>query len=95
MVCLPRMETQQIVILFWSLLNIPFDFISSIFNANSYYDDIRQLLGMSYEQTRNEIERTFGSVPGFMNGMPNDVLVQMWPIMKTYTFGQTKNSCKI
>ncbi len=49
---------------------------------------------MSYEQTRNDMEKTFGSVPGFMNGMPNDVLVQMWPIMKTYTFGQTKIPAK-
>jgi AhpD family alkylhydroperoxidase len=45
---------------------------------------------MSYEQTRNEIEKTFGLIPGFMNGVPQDVLVQMWPIMKTYIFGQTR-----
>jgi AhpD family alkylhydroperoxidase len=49
---------------------------------------------MSYEQIRTEIEKTFGSFPGFMNGMPKDVLVQMWPIMKTYTFGQTKIPAK-
>jgi AhpD family alkylhydroperoxidase len=45
---------------------------------------------MSYEQTRNEIEKTFGLIPGFINGVPQDVLVQMWPIMKTYIFGQTR-----
>jgi AhpD family alkylhydroperoxidase len=44
----------------------------------------------TYEQTRKEIETTFGSVPGFLNGVPQDVLVQMWPMMKTYIFGQSK-----
>jgi AhpD family alkylhydroperoxidase len=49
---------------------------------------------MSYEQTRNEIEKTFGLIPGFMNGVPQDVLVQMWPVMKTYIFGQTRIPAK-
>ncbi|MCI0557003.1 MAG: carboxymuconolactone decarboxylase family protein [Nitrososphaera sp.] len=45
---------------------------------------------MNYQETRSEIERTFGSVPGFFNGVPQDVLVQMWPVMKTYILGQSK-----
>jgi AhpD family alkylhydroperoxidase len=45
---------------------------------------------MSYEQTKSEMENTFGFFPGFFNGVPQDVLVQMWPIMKTYLFGQSK-----
>lgn len=49
---------------------------------------------LTYDQTRQEIEKTFGSVPGFLNGVPQDVLVQMWPIMKTYMFGQSKIPAK-
>lgn len=49
---------------------------------------------MSYEEIRKEIEGTFGTIPGFFNGIPQDVLVQMWPVMKTYIFGQTKIPAK-
>jgi AhpD family alkylhydroperoxidase len=49
---------------------------------------------MSYEETRSEIEKTFGLIPGFINGVPQDVLVQMWPVMKTYIFGQTRIPAK-
>jgi len=45
---------------------------------------------MSYEQTKNEMEKTFGFFPGFFTGVPQDVLVQMWPIMKTYMLGESK-----
>ncbi len=44
---------------------------------------------MSYDQTRNEIEQMFGSFPGFYSAVPQDVMVQMWPIMKKYIFGQS------
>jgi len=44
---------------------------------------------MSYESTKSEMEKTFGSLPGFFNGVPPDVLVQMWPIMKKYMLGQS------
>ena len=44
---------------------------------------------MSYDQTRREMEQTFGSFPGFFQGVPNDVMVQMWPVMKKYIFGQS------
>lgn len=44
----------------------------------------------SYEQTRTEIQKTFGSIPGFMAAVPQDVLVQMWPIMKHYMMGESK-----
>src|SRR5262249_14988941 len=49
---------------------------------------------MNYQETRNEIESTFGSMPGFFSGVPQDVLVQMWPIMKTYMLGQSKIPAK-
>jgi len=45
---------------------------------------------MSYTQTTKDIEATIGSLPGFMKeGLPQDVLVQMWPIMKKYVLGQS------
>ena len=44
---------------------------------------------MSYDQTRKDMEQTFGSFPGFFQGLPNDVMVQMWPVMKKYIFGQS------
>lgn len=44
---------------------------------------------MSYDQTRAEMEKTFGSFPGFFQGVPKDIMVQMWPIMKKYIFGQS------
>lgn len=44
----------------------------------------------SYDQTLKDIETSFGSVPGFLKGVPQDVLVQMWPVMKTYILGQTR-----
>ena len=44
---------------------------------------------MSFDQTQQEMENTFGSFPGFFNGVPQDVMVQMWPIMKKYIFGQS------
>jgi AhpD family alkylhydroperoxidase len=49
---------------------------------------------MDYQETRNDVERTFGSIPGFFGGVPQDVLVQMWPVMKTYIFGQTRIPAK-
>lgn len=44
----------------------------------------------SYDQAIKDIETSFGSVPGFVKGVPQDVLVQMWPLMKTYILGQSK-----
>ena len=41
------------------------------------------------DQTRKDIEQTMGSFPDFFNTVPQDVLVQMWPIMKKYELGQS------
>ena len=49
---------------------------------------------MNYQETISDMQQTFGSVPGFFGGVPQDVLVQMWPVMKTYIFGQTKIPAK-
>ena len=45
---------------------------------------------MSYQETVNDIEKEFGSFPGFLRGVPQDVLMHMWPIMKRYILGESK-----
>jgi len=45
---------------------------------------------MSYQETVSEIEKEFGIVPGFLKGVPQDVLVQMWPVMKRYMINESK-----
>ena len=49
---------------------------------------------MDYQETRDDIEKTFGSVPGFFDVVPHDLLVQMWPAVKTYFTGQTEIPAK-
>jgi AhpD family alkylhydroperoxidase len=49
---------------------------------------------VDYQETRNDIEKTLGSVPGFFDEVPRDLLVQMWPAIKTYVLGQTKIPAK-
>jgi AhpD family alkylhydroperoxidase len=44
----------------------------------------------SYQETVNDIEKELGRVPGFFNGVPQDVLTQMWPIFKRYILGESK-----
>jgi AhpD family alkylhydroperoxidase len=45
---------------------------------------------MSYQETVIDIENTLGSFPGFFKGVPQDVLMQMWPIFKRYILEETK-----
>lgn len=45
---------------------------------------------MSYQETVTDIEKSLGSFPGFFKGVPQDVLMQMWPIFKKYTLGESK-----
>ena len=47
-----------------------------------------------YEDTVKDIEKTFGFVPGFMKGLPQDVLMHDWPLMKKYTLGESKIPAK-
>ncbi len=42
-----------------------------------------------YDDTLNDIKATMGIVPGFMQALPEDVLVQEWPLFKKYTFEQS------
>lgn len=47
-----------------------------------------------YEDTLQDIEKSLGIVPGFMKGLPQDVLVQDWPLMKRYTLGESRIPAK-
>jgi AhpD family alkylhydroperoxidase len=47
-----------------------------------------------YEDTLKDIEKSFGFVPGFMKGLPQDVLIHDWPLMKKYTLGESKIPAK-
>jgi AhpD family alkylhydroperoxidase len=47
-----------------------------------------------YEDTLKDIKKTFGFVPGFMKGLPQDVLMHDWPLMKKYTLGESKIPAK-
>ena len=48
----------------------------------------------AYENTLKDIEKTLGMVPGFMKGLPKDVLVQEWPLFKKYNFEETEIPAK-
>jgi len=43
-----------------------------------------------YEDTLKDIQKSYGIVPGFMKGLPQDVLIHDWPLMKKYTLGESK-----
>jgi AhpD family alkylhydroperoxidase len=47
-----------------------------------------------YEDTLKDIQKSFGIVPGFMKGLPQDVLIHDWPLMKKYTLGESKVPAK-
>ena len=47
-----------------------------------------------YENTLKDIEKTIGMVPGFMKGLPKDVLIQEWPLFKKYNFEETEIPAK-
>ncbi len=49
-------------------------------NGNNIYSNIN--LDMSYEDTLEEIEKTMGSVPGFMRYLPKKVLIHNWSSWK-------------
>ena len=43
-----------------------------------------------YEDTLKDIQKSIGIVPGFVKGLPQDVLNHDWPLMKKYTLGESK-----
>ena len=49
---------------------------------------------VDYEGTLKDIEETLGIVPGFMEALPQNVLVNLWPLFKKYTLGESKIPAK-
>jgi len=47
-----------------------------------------------YEETLRDIEETLGIVPGFMKALPENVLIQEWPLFKKYNFEETEIPAK-
>lgn len=47
-----------------------------------------------YEDTLGDIEKTLGIVPGFMRALPDNVLIQEWPLFKKYTLEETNIPAK-
>ena len=47
-----------------------------------------------YEDTLKDIQKSLGIVPGFMKALPQDVLIQDWPLFKKYTLGENKIPAK-
>ena len=47
------------------------------------------LITMNTQETVKDIENTFGVVPDFVRNIPQDVMVQMWPLLKKYGLGQS------
>jgi AhpD family alkylhydroperoxidase len=43
-----------------------------------------------YQRTLEDIEKTLGLVPGFMKGVPKDVLVAEWPIFRKYQLEESE-----
>jgi len=44
---------------------------------------------VDYEDMLKDIETSLGLVPGFMKGLPKDVLVRDWPLFKKYVLGES------
>ncbi len=42
-----------------------------------------------YEETLEDIEESFGLVPGYLEALPEQELVNEWPNMKRFMFGDT------
>jgi len=47
-----------------------------------------------YEDTLKDVQKSFGFVPGFIKGLPQDVVIHDWPLMKKYTLLKTKIPAK-
>lgn len=47
-----------------------------------------------YEDTLADIRSTMGIVPGFMEALPEDVLINDWALMKRYQYGESEVPAK-
>jgi AhpD family alkylhydroperoxidase len=54
----------------------------------------RTTMTETYETTMNDIEATFGIVPGFLEGLPEEDLVNEWPTFKKYVVAETEIPAK-
>ena len=45
-------------------------------------------------ETLKDIEKMLGMVPGFMKALPENVLIQEWPLFKKYNFEETEIPAK-
>lgn len=43
----------------------------------------------TYQETLTDIEETIGSVPGFMETVPEDAMIHEWPVFKQYVLGES------
>ena len=43
-----------------------------------------------YQQTRDDVEATLGFVPGFLDALSEEDLVNEWPSFKKYNLGETE-----
>lgn len=48
----------------------------------------------TYETTTDEIEETLGFVPGFLDALPEEDLVNEWPTFRKYLVGETEIPAK-
>ncbi len=53
------------------------DIMVDVEKGNYTYSNIKKEMG-AYEATLEDIEKTLGSVPGFMKFLPKEVLVHNW-----------------
>ena len=42
-----------------------------------------------YEETLEDIESTLGIVPGYLEALPEEALINEWPNLKRFLFGET------
>ncbi len=42
----------------------------------------------TYSETVQDIENTFGMVPGYLSALPDEDLINEWPNMKRFMFGE-------
>lgn len=47
-----------------------------------------------YDETVTDIEATFGIVPGYLDALPEQELINEWPTLKRFLFGETAISPK-
>ena len=43
----------------------------------------------AYEETLDDIEESFGMVPGYMESLPEQALINEWPNLKRFLFGDS------